>query len=82
MYCSTMAVLAVPMALHSTHPVGLGVLVVIVLIAAGAAVAYFLGREYVRIGRRGPGREQSLRPWVMLGLTILGMIALVGLYWR
>jgi hypothetical protein len=55
---------------------------VIVLLAGLAAAAYFFGREYVNIGRRGPGREQSLRDWIMLGLTILGVVALVGRYWK
>jgi hypothetical protein len=77
-----MAVLAAPIALHSAHPVGLGILVVIVLLAALAAAAYLIGREYVSIGRRGPGREQSLRPWFTLGVMILGVIALVGHYWK
>lgn len=75
-----MAVLALHIPGRSIHPVGLGLLLVIVLMAALAAVAYFFGREYV--GRRGPGREQSLRDWRTLGLTILGVIALVGLYWK
>ncbi len=82
MYSSTMAVVAAPMAMHSTHPAGLGILLVIVLLAALAAAAYFFGREYVKIGRRGFGREQSLRDWIMLGLTMLGVIALVGRYWK
>jgi len=75
-----MAVLALHIPGHSIRPVGLGFLLVIVLLAALAAVAYFFGGEYV--GHRGPGREQSLRDWVMLGLAILGMIVLVGRYWK
>jgi hypothetical protein len=78
----SMAVLALHIPGHSIRPVGLGFLLVIVLLAALGAVAYFFGREYVNIGRRGPGREQSLRDWFALGLTILGVIALVGLYWK
>jgi hypothetical protein len=62
--------------------VGLGLLLVIVLLAALAAVAYFFGREHVNIGRRGSGREKALRDWSMLGLTVLGVIALVGFYWK
>ncbi len=82
MYSLTMAVLAAPIAMHSSHPVGVGILLVVVLLAVLAAAAYFIGREYVNVGRRGPGREQSLRPWFTLGLAILGVIALVGRYWR
>lgn len=82
MYHSTMAVLGLHIPGHSIRPVGLGLLLVIVLLAALVAVAYFFGREYVNIGRRGPGREQSLRDWFMLGLTILGVIVLVGRYWK
>jgi hypothetical protein len=67
---------------HSSRPAGLGLLLVIVLLAALAAVGYFFSREYLNIGRRGPGREQALRDWVMLGLTILGVIVLVGRYWK
>ena len=81
MYSSSMAVLALYVPGHSPRPVGLGILVVIVLLAALAAAAYFIGREYLNIGRRGPGREQSLRPWFMLGLSVLGLIFLVGRYW-
>jgi hypothetical protein len=81
-YHSGMAVLALQIPGHSIRPVGLGLLLVIVLLVALAAVAYFFGREHVNIGRRGPGREQSLRDWLMLGLTILGAIALVGRYWK
>jgi hypothetical protein len=77
-----MTVLALHIPGHSVRPVGLGLLLVIVLLAALVAVAYFFGREYVKLGRRGPGREQSLRDLVMLGLTILGGIVLVGRYWK
>ena len=54
----------------------------IALLAGLIALAYFFGREYVTIGRRGPGREQALRDWLMLGLTILGVIVVVGRYWK
>jgi hypothetical protein len=47
MYSSIMAVMAAPIAMHSTVPLGLGILVVIVLLAALAAIGYFIGREYV-----------------------------------
>jgi hypothetical protein len=76
----SMAVLALHVPGHSIRPVGLGLLLVIVLLAALAAVAYFFGREYV--GRRGPGRAQFLRDWFMLALTILGVIVLIGRYWN
>jgi len=82
MYSSTMAVFAALMAAHSIRPVGLGILLVVVLLVGLAAVASFIGREYVKSGRRGSGREQSLQPWFMLGLTIIGLIALVGRYWK
>jgi hypothetical protein len=79
----TVAVLALRIPGHSIQPVGLWILVVIGLLALLAAAAYFFGREYVTIGRRrGPGREQPLRDWFILGLAILGVIALVGLYWK
>jgi hypothetical protein len=42
-----MAVTAAPIAMQSTVPLGLGILVVIVLIAALAAIGYLIGREYV-----------------------------------
>ncbi len=70
-----MGVIALHIPGHSAQPVGLGILLVIVLLAALGAVAYV-------IGRGGSGRERSRRPWFMLGLTILGVIALVGLYWK
>jgi hypothetical protein len=73
-----MAVLALRIPGQSIRPVGLGLLV-FVLLAALAAVAYYFGREYIN-GRRGTGRAQSLRDCVMLGLTILGVVALVGRY--
>ena len=76
-----MAVIALHVPGHSRNPLSLEILVVIVLLAALAAVAYFIGREYVNIGRRGRGRENSLRPWFILGLTILGVIAVVGHNW-
>ncbi len=80
MYSSTMAVVALHVPGHSAQPVGLWILAVILLLAALAAVAYFIGREYVPISRRGAGRQQSLRDWSMLGLTILCVIGLVGYY--
>lgn len=51
-------------------------------ISSPAAAAYFFGREYVDNRRRGPGRAQSLRDWIMLSLTILGVVTLVGRYWK
>jgi hypothetical protein len=77
-----MAVLAARIAMRSVHPAGLGMLLVLVLVATLAAAAYFVGREYINRGRRAPGREQSLGPWFMLGLMIIGAIALVGRYWQ
>jgi hypothetical protein len=47
MYSSIMAIIAAPIAMHSTVPLPLGILVVIVLLAALAATGYFIGREYV-----------------------------------
>jgi hypothetical protein len=47
MYSSSMAVMAAPIAMQSTFPVGLGIFVVVVLLAALAAAGYFIGREYV-----------------------------------
>jgi hypothetical protein len=79
-YSSVMGVIALHVPGHTAPAVGLLILVVIVLVAAGGAVAYRIGREYVRTGWRGPGRAQSLRPWLMSGLTILGVIALIGYY--
>jgi hypothetical protein len=51
MYSSIMAVIAAP--IRSSSP-AIGVLMVIVLIAALAAAAYFIGRMYVnrRLNRR------------------------------
>jgi pimeloyl-ACP methyl ester carboxylesterase len=40
------AVIAAPIAMHSTVPVGLGIFVVVVLLAVLAATGYFIGREY------------------------------------
>jgi hypothetical protein len=82
MYSSTMAVVALHIPGHSIQPLGLWILLVVVLLAALATAAYFIGREYIKIGRRGPGREQPLRDWFVLGLTVLGVIALVGYYWK
>jgi hypothetical protein len=42
-----MAVIAAPIAMQSTFPLGLGILVVIVLLAALVATGYLIGREYV-----------------------------------
>jgi hypothetical protein len=42
-----MAVIAAPIAMRSTFPLGLGILVVIVLLAALVATGYLIGREYV-----------------------------------
>jgi len=39
--------MAAPIATQSTVPLGLGILMVIVLVAALAAIGYFIGREYV-----------------------------------
>ena len=54
MYSPIMAVIAASIATRSTFPVGLGILVVIVLLAALVAAGYFGGREYVsrRLNRR------------------------------
>ena len=47
MYSSIMVVVAAPIALHSTRPLGLAILVVVVLLGALAAAGYFIGRMYV-----------------------------------
>ena len=47
MYSSIMAAMAAPMAMQSTFPLGLGILLVIVLLAALATAGYLIGREYV-----------------------------------
>jgi hypothetical protein len=78
MYSLVMGVIALRVPGHSASPVGLLILIVIVLVAGSGVVAYFIGREYVHTGWRGPGRGQPLRPWFMSGLTILGVIALIG----
>jgi lipopolysaccharide export LptBFGC system permease protein LptF len=54
MYSPIMAVIAAPIALHSSRPASLSILVVIVLLAALGAAGYFGGREYVnrRFNRR------------------------------
>lgn len=82
MYSWTMAVLALHIPGHSSGPVGLWILVVIALLTVLAAAAYFFGREYVNLGRRGPGRERFLRDWFVLGLAILSVVVLVGHYWK
>lgn len=55
MYSSIMAVIAAPIAMRSTVPASLAILVVIVLLAALLAAGYFIGREYVN--RRLNGRN-------------------------
>jgi hypothetical protein len=77
-----MAVIALHIPGHSTHALSAEILVVIVLLAALGAAGYFIGREYVNIGRRGPKGEQSLLLWFMLGLMVLGVLALVGHNWN
>jgi hypothetical protein len=67
---------------HNIQPLSLWILAVTGLLAVLAVAAYFFGREYVNVGRRGPGREQSRRDWFILGLSILAVIALVGRYWK
>jgi len=49
-----MAVIAARIATHSTFPVALGMLMVVVLLAALVVAGYFAGREYVsrRLNRR------------------------------
>jgi hypothetical protein len=47
MYSSLMAVLAAPIAMQSTYPVGLGTLVVIIFLAGLAAAGYFIGLKYL-----------------------------------
>lgn len=47
MYSSVMAVIAAPIAMQSTYPVGLGTLVVIIFLAGLAAAGYFIGRRYL-----------------------------------
>jgi hypothetical protein len=47
MYSSIVAVVAAPIATHSTFPLGLWILLVIVLLAALARLGYLIGREYV-----------------------------------
>jgi uncharacterized integral membrane protein len=42
-----MVVVAAPIALHSTRPLGLAILVAVVLLGALAAAGYFIGRMYV-----------------------------------
>ncbi len=73
-----MAVIALQVPGHSSYPLSLSILVVIVLVAALAAAVYFIGREYIKVGRRGPGREQPLLLWLWLGLAVLIVIAVVG----
>jgi Ni,Fe-hydrogenase I cytochrome b subunit len=47
MYSSIMAVIAAGIGTHSAFPLGLGIFVVVALLAALAATGYFIGREYV-----------------------------------
>jgi hypothetical protein len=47
MYSSLMAVLAAPIAMQSTYPVGLATLVVLIFLAGLAAAGYFIGRRYL-----------------------------------
>jgi hypothetical protein len=82
MYSATVGDIALHIPGHSIRPVGVGILVVIVLLAALAAVAYFIGPEVAKMGRLGSRREPSLRLWVVFGLMILSVIALVGRYWN
>jgi hypothetical protein len=42
-----MAVMAVPIAMQSAFPVGLGIFVVVALLAAVVTLGYLIGREYV-----------------------------------
>jgi hypothetical protein len=82
MYYRSMAVLAVPIAMQSARPVGLGLLLLLLLLVGLAAVAYVIGREYVNIGRGDRRRVQSLRDWSVLGAAILCTIVLIGGYWN
>ena len=54
MYSPVMGVIAAPIALQSSRPLSLAILMVIVLLAALGAAGYFIGREYVsrRLNRR------------------------------
>jgi uncharacterized protein YneF (UPF0154 family) len=49
-----MAVMAAGIGTHSTVPMSLGILVVVVLLAALAAIGYYIGLEYVdrRVNKR------------------------------
>jgi hypothetical protein len=47
MYIAVMAVIAAPIAMQSTFPLGLGTLMVIVFLAGLAAAGYFIGCWYV-----------------------------------
>ena len=49
-----MAVMAAGIGAHSTVPLSLAILMVVVLLTALAAIGYFIGREYVdrRLNRR------------------------------
>ena len=46
-YSSVMAVIAAPIAMQSTYPVGLATLVVLIFLAGLAAAGYFIGRRYL-----------------------------------
>jgi len=54
MYSSSMAVIASPIAMYSTFPASLSILMVIAELIALLAAGYFIGREYVnnRLNRR------------------------------
>ena len=47
MYSSIMGVIAAPIAMHSTVPASLAILIVILFLIALLAAGYFGGREYV-----------------------------------
>lgn len=80
MYSSIVGVLALRVP-GTGAPESLQILLAIVLLAALASAVYFIGREYINIGRRGYRREPSVQLWLFLGLTILGVMAFVGHNW-
>jgi hypothetical protein len=43
-----MTVMAAPLAMQSAFPLGLGILVVVVLLATLATLGYLIGREYIK----------------------------------
>ena len=59
MQSSSVGVLALYIPGHGP-PASLQILVAIVLLAALASALYFIGREYMNIGRRGYRREPSI----------------------